>query len=102
VSKPNVIVREAPDAVNRIGDGVTVGVNVRRNVGLQVGIGGHVSVDLAVGFADEVSLTAVAGVGVGLNVAVVGSTPCSVAESIAESVARLPKDADKHKAYNLA
>jgi hypothetical protein len=77
-----------------------VGVDVRRNVGLEVGIGGHVSVGLAVGSSDEVALSVAAGVGVGLDVAVVGSTSCSVPES--DSVAQLPKDADKHKAYNLA
>lgn len=51
-------------------------------------------------FGDGVSVIVVFGLRVGLDVAVVANTSRSVAES--EPVARLPKDADKHKAYNLA
>ena len=50
------------------------------------------------GSGDDVAVTVVAGVGVGLDVAVVANT----SRSVSEPVARLPKDADKHKAYNLA
>ena len=63
-----------PDALNRIGDGVTVGVDVRRNVGLEVGLGVDVYGGLAAGSRDEVALIVVVGVRVGLDVAVVGST----------------------------
>jgi hypothetical protein len=81
-------------------------VDVRRNVGLEVVVGVAVSVGLAVGSGDDVAVTVVAGVGAGLDVAVLGSTSRSVPESVpepeSESVARLPKDADKHKEYNLA
>ena len=81
-----------------MGDSVTVGVNVRRNVGLGVAVGVDLSVGLAVGSGDEVAVTVVAGVGVGLDVAVVGST----SRSVPESVARLPKDAGKCKGYSRA
>jgi hypothetical protein len=73
-------------------------VEVRRNVGLGVAVGVDVSFGLAVGSGDGVAVTLVAGVGAGLDAAVGWSTP----RSVAESLARLPKDADKHKAYNQA
>jgi hypothetical protein len=63
-----------PDAFNTIGDGVTVGVDVRRNVGLEVGLGVDVSGGLAAGSGDDVAVIVVVGVRVGLDVAVVGST----------------------------
>jgi hypothetical protein len=63
-----------PDALNIIGDGVTVDVDVRGNVGLEVGFGVEVSVGLAAGSGDDVGVTVVVGVQVGLDVALVGST----------------------------
>ena len=63
-----------PDALNTIGDGVTVGVDVRRNVGPEVGLEVDVYGGLAAGSGDDVALIVVVGVGVGLDVAVVGST----------------------------
>lgn len=75
-------------------------MNVSRNAGLGVVAGALLSVGLAVDFGDGVSVIVVFGLRVGLDVAVVANTSRSVAES--DPVARLPKDADKHKAYNLA
>jgi hypothetical protein len=81
-------------------------VNIRRNVGLGVAVGVDVSVGLAVGSGDDVAVTVVAALGVGLDAAVDWNRSRSVAESDPESewelVASLPRDADKHKAYNQA
>ena len=51
-----------------------MGVDVRRNVGLEVGLGVDEYGGLAAGSGDDVALIVVVGVGVGLDVAVVGST----------------------------
>jgi len=79
-----------------------MGWHVRRNVGPGVAVGVDVSVGLVVGSGDGVAVTLVAGVGAGLDAAVGWSTSRWVAESVAEALARLPKDADKHKAYSQA
>ena len=82
------------------------GVDVRRNVGPAVAAGADVPFGLAVGSGDAVAVTVVAGVGAGLDAAVGWSTCRLVAELVIESagvaLARLPKDADKHKACNQA
>jgi hypothetical protein len=77
-------------------------VDVSRNVGLGVAVEVDVSFGLAVGSGDVVAATVVAAVGARLDAAVGWSTSRWVAESMAEALARLPKDADKHKAYNQA
>ena len=93
-----------PDAPNTMGRRCYHGLDVRRNGLLEVAVGVDLSVGLAVGSDDAVAAIVVAGVGVGSDVAVVGSTSRSVPESESDpdSVARLPKDADKHRAYNQA
>jgi hypothetical protein len=63
-----------PEVLNTIGDGVTVGVDVTGNVGLEVGLGVDVYGGLAAGSRDHVAVIVVVGVRVGLDVAVVGST----------------------------
>jgi hypothetical protein len=82
------------------------GVDVRRNVGPGVAVGADVPFGLAVGSGDAVAVTVVAGVGAGLDAAAGWSTSRLVAELVIESAAealpRLPKDEDKHKAYNQA
>jgi len=79
--------------------------DVRRNVGLGVAVGADVFVGSGVGSGDGVAVTVVVGVGAGLDVAAGWSTSRSVAALVAvvaETLARLLKDADKHKGYNLA
>jgi hypothetical protein len=77
------LLRECESLLNRPCCGA---VDFRRNVG--VGLGAGVSVGLSEGFADCVAVIVVVGVGVGLNAPAIRNTLwCSVAESVAESMA---------------